>query len=1639
LASIVAGTSVRRLENPSWLTQPATGGLSRPPTRTRLQLLPFGELEWENFERLCYRLARANGDVEHWAALYGGRGQKQHGIDIYVRRPGAKLYACWQSKRYQKLSPARLKAAISEFENGEWAAKSDEFAIYTAASIQDTKLQTEIEHQTTRLKTKSLNLRVLGQTEISAELKDNGKLVRDFFGRDWVRDFCEDTDDTADALDVTDIATIRSELHKLYVSNFSGIDPGILTSTAGKSDGGGVLPILNRFIEPDVEVVDTSGMTEGPSNPPEPSVPAQSDLSPGVAAPNRATAPSRQFVRRRVSGWVAEDDHTVIVGDAGFGKSTALRAFALDMLQDGMRFPSIAQRWAECIPIVMPFAFWARLMEKDETNVSLLDAVRIWFKKFDISEALLTLILRSLEERKALLLIDGLDEWSNESAARSTLTLLTTFIKTKAIPAILTGRPGGLARLGALDPIWRQARLAALSDKQQRELTSIWFHHLYRGDDGVRSESIREQTVKTQIAHFFGDLVQGGTLLTLSGVPLLLSGLISLYVRQVALPRSRFQAYEELIQLLLEIHPSRRAQAALDRAPRFEVLDDAALRKQTLAYLAYHKRVRGYDAGCPVSEAKTIIVEHLQSMDGVGLSSRDAIAGAKELLSVDADTAGLLVEKAPEEIGFVHAVFEEALVGLHLARWSIEHQVEFIKTHGGNPRWSTSILSMLHALTRPSDVDLLVRTVMSPELTAAADVIRQTLVAEVIFGDFRCSPRLAAELTPTFIQLVTTETWFPHREALLRLILEGAVSSSARESVRNKPHEWFPDPLMYRGRIYPALRHWPKDSALLELLWLGLFNDRDDNKRAAASTLASMFTGDEKVGNRLFELCFSVADGETLCAALEALMEGWWDFERLKDLIAAARKSAHPHLRLVGIRGRVKAQIQDADDLDEAMAMAHDDLHSMGLGYPGLFQALAAGWPDDPKIIAASLAGATVRGPHNGISREIAKAYLLHFAQTNTDLDDKVAKMIRDDEHFFSPIGMSYSRGKYGPGIQAALDFRLDRMNDHMHNDFAHLAVMSGSAHAKHALISNLKDDSWIFWPVYGLLAGWGMADEEVAEALRGVAAGPPEKVQFLAHHLPEIILDRAECRAKLLEVARLEKVKRLDFLLTGFERLGISHHDAEVMDAVLKHDYSQRGVFEATGSLISAFGHHPGVRSIALTRLMDLDAPWETLIETYGGDAEIRGIITRFLSSLPDTLRGVLVSALGRRAADDVTLKDRLLQYRLDSNPIVRTASAIAYYEATGSDAEVRAAAVVQLRQDATAIGPWMDMIRQAALAGFIALDEVPAFRGVTEDWRPDKKISLNVFSFDNNRQILTYIAKHWDRLKTALGSDIFEHLARDSGNEWWCWDNLSPYISESPLLRGDFLAYCTRETKPLSSRSLEALAREMPRSHLLREHCLRSLTVGPEDVNLSAHDHRRRELIVGRILGRQFTDDIVIREQLEKHVRLRPSAAIVGLSLAWKDSPVLVSEFGALRARENRSHHYVWPDAAYLASTVGSPDDFCLFLARFLEGCSGSIWDFLPFCIEPIVERIKTEDGLAVRIITQIKKTTSGSEKASLPRLLALADHMNDDLREWCEKEFVRQSNHTTLAEFGLDAVSGEMRPVAHAILEALSPNRY
>ena len=217
----------------------------------------------------------------------------------------------------------------------------------------------------------------------------------------------------------------------------------------------------------------------------------------------------------------------------------------------------------------------------------------------------------------------------------------------------------------------------------------------------------------------------------------------------------------------------------------------------------------------------------------------------------------------------------------------------------------------------------------------------------------------------------------------------------------------------------------------------------------------------------------------------------------------------------------------------------------------------------------------------------MAAAYLLHAAVTGSDIDQRLGELIEQDQYFFSSMGShaNYIKANYGPRTRLAIDDRLAKTSKHFHNDIAHLAVMSGSETAKMRLIELLDDDAqWAFWPVFGLLDGWGLADASVAPALAKVAAWPPDRLQFVAHHVPQLIPTRL--RLAIAAGNRpIAQSRSSDFLVSGFQRLGIGADDTEVVDALLRSVTLGPGIFASIGPLILGFGADARVREMRANR----------------------------------------------------------------------------------------------------------------------------------------------------------------------------------------------------------------------------------------------------------------------------------------------------------------------------------------------------------------------------------------------------------------------------------------------------------------------
>ena len=162
---------------------PDSAGTVPPPVVTASQQLPLGSLGWDNFERLCLRLAERDGEVEY-AAPYGVRGQNQQGIDVLLRLSGGN-YRLIQCRRIERLTPQGIAGAVHDFLQGQWADEAQEFVLATSASATRAELQDEIATQSKRLADQGVSFVVWDEDLFSRKLKEHGDLVLDFFGRAW--------------------------------------------------------------------------------------------------------------------------------------------------------------------------------------------------------------------------------------------------------------------------------------------------------------------------------------------------------------------------------------------------------------------------------------------------------------------------------------------------------------------------------------------------------------------------------------------------------------------------------------------------------------------------------------------------------------------------------------------------------------------------------------------------------------------------------------------------------------------------------------------------------------------------------------------------------------------------------------------------------------------------------------------------------------------------------------------------------------------------------------------------------------------------------------------------------------------------------------------------------------------------------------------------------------------------------------------------------------------------------------------------------------------------------------------------------------------------------------------------------------
>lgn len=1631
-------------ENPAWLQEDPVGDAVSFPVRTRPSLLPLRELTWEDFERLCLQLSERGAQVEA-AWSYGKSGHAQYGIDVLVRVANGAFHV-WQSKRYAKLSARAVNEAIDLFLKHKWAKQAQRFVLAVACDFDSPAVIDAIEAARTKLQAKNIEFEALDASKLTERMKSEPALVDDYFRREWVEPICgpEGLDLLRNRLSRFDVASLRTRLRDFYNSWISAVDPGL--PIAGRDAQGRTqasIPIAERYIQPDfvVPFSESEPPPAGDSAGQSPELRKADAVESGRREPAardlRAPSPGAAVRERRVplGEYLKSHSLVLILGEAGSGKSSLLRFLALDILAEHPALEVVRGRFAKAIPVWLPFALWVRMSVERNAPLPIEDAVCEFFRSQG-DASLAEEMRRAVCGHRIVLLVDGLDEASDAVAARTLVAVLTAFASRTEIPILATSRPHGARDLGDLAGSWDRCHLAALSDEQRHALASLWFRVLESFEAGTSGAPSQIRARARQRADaFMGALQLNAGIGRLSQTPLFLLAFLSLHCRGQTLPRNRFAASQEIVEQLMEHQPRRRDMSALATRPS---AGEPRLRDRIIADFAFALQAGELRGSIPdaateedaIARAAELIRARQQSAD-----QESAEAAARAIFSFTEERAGLLVNRARGNVGFLHISLQEYLAARHMMQRSPAERLAFVSANAGRVRWRESILYLLFMTTNEAEVGHLlvaIETARFPDANARA--VRDALLTDAAFADFNHDLGTVRGLVTKMFTETELTAWGARRIHLLGASVDGLFSESVGEMCRAKIAEWIPDRHGY-GRAV-AIQTMPIWNAALkpvcvQALLRCLRCENEYVWRKAAEVLPIVGDRSPEIKEQLKRLALEAPSVQTAQAAIASLGCGWFEDQDVGAIAHALRTDSHRGLCLDAIRIRAKRGETDATDLNsyfvveygkkrllsgyKALDLAtHFAMHHRAAFVERLEAAIAALWGDRLGQILPLIGSLFICEPDNKCARQ----ELLQALAQDWVLSD-----------LFSPGHFPVDLVEWTPDLIARIESHLRPDEGFPTNDLYWIGKVLPLPLVKERCIKALRGESHLsFWCSRALVECWGKSDRDVQALFKDMLTAKPETVAQVAEELPLVIDDRVACRDALLRALRAD-VSRTDLILKGCKNLGITDVDEEVVQAALQAGTRTKAPLYYDlwcEGIIGAFAAHPEVRKIAVVELMRRDGSLGAVAGNYPTDEDMCRRVLGVLCPLDERARTRLVQGLEAAAASSEAAAELLRAARQDTDGLVCAESIMGWVESTSARGPIAEADIAWLERELDTTGPEYEKRRTAAVVGLCLAGAVERFvRAKRYDGKPlDVEASPGLTRDD---MYLRRLLPRWDELSRSLGSDEYV-LERFTISPERTLGVIHAGIPGAERLFALLLARVPGARHVHKIDLIAAVAEMEPRGKYMRE-LIVSLLFTPFGAR-SLADHWA-ELKAGEIFAEHFRGDSDLRAKVTDAFRINShnagaAGALAELLLREDDAVV-----GDLLVAGVQGHGYGVGTHFKLIAAISAPDVFIEEIGKLLaRNIEPDEWS-LPYWVPALVRRIRIDGALRARMLEALGEAGSVSMKLTLAALLSRAAGSTDQLRAYAAEE-LGKLQADPIPAIGFDLTSYAHRPLFQLLTE-------
>ena len=1467
LPTTAATFSPATSDTPSWLLTPATGVGPSLPVHTLNQTLPLHELTWEDFERLCLRLLRLEARAVR-AALYGVPGQAQQGIDAYAIGPttpdeatSSRPHVVLQSRRIKDVTPTNLESSVDDFLSGTWAEISQKFIYATSAPARSTQVIDKIEGLAKRLEQRSIALEVWDQESISEKLKGHPELVDDFLGRPWVKAFCGDDDANrlGKRLDVQDMAELRRELARVYANTFGLADPGFVAFGLNEFRQ---IQIMERFVTPDLvpAVLQTASYpyTVAADSEEVGSAPAQETHSgeydewnawlldehswstpTGFAKASNAQ-PAPAVERRRADQWIGLEQLQIIIGDPGAGKSTLLRYLVLDLLGEKPRWAAVAERWGTYLPVWLPFHFLATMVVgQTGQSASVGLALKAWLEQNE-SGQIWPLIEKALEDRRLLLVVDGLDEWTDDDAGDYAARAVERFAAIRGIPVVASTRPYGLTKL-TLAAGWVYSRIAPLTFNQQKSLVT----HYFRAAAESESQTSLEELVSRRADDFLAQVHHVPELNAFSGTPLFLILLVMLRLANSSpLPDQRFAVYDDAVRLLLAVLPSKRRTAADITRPR-SGLPDPDLR-MVLRKVSYVNQLRGNVSTLDEGALREDFVEALRDPEHLSMTRQNAVQAANQLLDVAEGELGLLVRTGPQQLAFIHRVMQEQLAAEYVtSRLEFDAVKKLFEEYVGDPGWREVLLIAFRRISRPSEVSGLLTTIQGRIGDTPTGLRAREFLAEVTFGPYSLSAGVVQRNAAEIIDVIETHPYGPHKARLLDAVLTGVTGSSTGSIVRECLERWT---LMIREPspdLVAQIALIPPDTSSLQMVRLLLVRAlRNSNRYAAFDNACTIVRRCSRIGTdeerqyfrtELMNILADPPSGVVQAAALTALALGWRDDVAVSEILDEARSHSDEHVPLVGIADALNVLVDVFPDVSRGSHPGAQELTENERGWlierlfiPGitdvhfgmLVAAISAAVRNDQSVLADLLESQRYEGDY--ASSEVRRAVMLAAFGDDEKVVDLVCDQISAEglRGLSLPImagsdllastyhGGSLHNGRVAEAIEQCLDGADVLARD---RELFSLAAIDQGPMMKNTLLEALAKSSMPHWAAAALAAHFG-DDPEVQAELRSVILGEPVRAAIVAQVAPRV-LSPVEVIPRLMDVLRAlaasstSNSMRYDIVASALIQ---AHRDLVLSGQPGLEEDLREAIDLIPQSLHWMYGHprtalaaeiYPAENSIGVLdpiRERD-DRPLELFLQVFRNDpGKLKPYLaeaSNVLRSLPSYLRAHVCRMLFERGVEPglvAELTKRWADERAEPN---KSVASFAYHQAllksenNGVDNDPAWDPVLEhLGEQASIVGPDFEARRRAAWVGMCVLTDWSPVVERTETTDDSTLVTVSLHDYLNgpDRVLLQQISTAWERLRSTFGEEVITRLSgrfRESGQDA-AWNWLALVASENPTL---------------------------------------------------------------------------------------------------------------------------------------------------------------------------------------------------------------------------------------------------------------